>query len=53
MIVERRPREGKLLQDLVAGLTYLAALFAIVSYVFDLRIQGLLATSGVISSFSV
>jgi small-conductance mechanosensitive channel len=49
VIVERRPREGKLLQDLLAGLIYLAALFAIVSYVFDLSIQGLLATSGVIA----
>jgi len=49
VIVERRPREGKLLQDLLAGLIYLAALFAIVSYVFDLPIQGLLATSGVIA----
>ena len=49
VIVERRPREGKLLQDLLAGLTYLAAVFAIVAYVFDLPIQGLLATSGVIA----
>jgi small-conductance mechanosensitive channel len=49
VIVERRPREGKLLQDLIAGLIYLAALFAIVSYVFDLPVQGLLATSGVIA----
>src|SRR6266566_6127183 len=49
VILERRPREGKLLQDLLAGLIYLAALFAIVSYVFDVPIQGLLATSGVIA----
>src|SRR5215469_16131022 len=31
------------------GLSYLAAIFAIVAYVFDLRIQGLLATSGVVA----
>src|SRR5437764_499947 len=49
VIGERRPREGKLLQDLLAGLIYLVALFAIVSYVFDVPIQGLLATSGVIA----
>jgi small-conductance mechanosensitive channel len=49
VIVEHRPRESKLLQELLAGLIYLAALFAIVSYVFDLPIQGLLATSGVIA----
>src|SRR5262249_57555225 len=47
--VEHRPREGKLLQDLLAGLIYLAAVFAIIAYVFDLRIQGLLATSGVVA----
>src|ERR1700740_1544889 len=46
VIVEHRPREGKLLQDLLAGLIYLVAAFAIVAYVFDLPIQGLLATSG-------
>src|SRR5580700_9009792 len=49
VIVEHRPREGKLLQDLLAGLIYLAAVFAIIAYVFDLKIQGLLATSGVIA----
>jgi small-conductance mechanosensitive channel/CRP-like cAMP-binding protein len=49
VIVERRPRESKLLQDLIAGLLYLAAVFAIIAYVFDLPIQGLLATSGVVA----
>jgi small-conductance mechanosensitive channel len=49
VIVEHRPREGKLIQDLLAGVIYLAAVFAIVAYVFDLKIQGLLATSGVIA----
>jgi small-conductance mechanosensitive channel len=49
VIVERRPRESKLLQDLIAGLIYLAAGFAIISYVFDLPVQGLLATSGVVA----
>jgi small-conductance mechanosensitive channel/CRP-like cAMP-binding protein len=49
VIVEHRPREGKLLQDLLAGLIYLVAAFAIVAYVFDLPIQGLLATSGAIA----
>jgi CRP-like cAMP-binding protein len=36
-------------QDLLAGLVYLTALFAIVAYVLDLPVQGLLATSGVIA----
>jgi small-conductance mechanosensitive channel len=49
VIVEHRPREGKLLQDLLAGLIYLAALFAIIAYVFDLPIRGLLATSGAVA----
>ena len=44
VIVEHRPREGKLIQDLLAGLIYLFAAFAIIAYVFDLPIQGLLAT---------
>jgi len=49
VIVERRPHEGKLLRDLLSGLVYLAASLAIIAYVFDLPIQGLLATSGVIA----
>lgn len=49
IVFQRSPREAKLLQDLLAGLVYLAAVFAIVSYVFDLPIQGLLATSGVVA----
>jgi small-conductance mechanosensitive channel len=49
VIVEHRPREGKLLQDLLAGLIYLLAVLAIIAYVFDLPIQGLLATSGAVA----
>src|SRR6516165_10174354 len=49
VVTERRPREGKLVHDLLAGLIYLAAVFAIIAYVFDLPIQGLLATSGAIA----
>jgi small-conductance mechanosensitive channel/CRP-like cAMP-binding protein len=49
VIVERLPRESKLLQDLIAALIYLAAVFAIIAYVLDLPIQGLLATSGALA----
>jgi small-conductance mechanosensitive channel len=49
LIIEDRRREGRLLQDLISGLLYLAAAFAIITYVFDLPIRGLLATSGVIA----
>jgi small-conductance mechanosensitive channel len=49
VVFQGSPREAKLLQDLLAGLIYLAAVFAIVAYVFDLPVQGLLATSGVVA----
>jgi small-conductance mechanosensitive channel len=49
VVFRRSPREAKLLQDLLAGLIYLTAAFAIIAYVFDLPIQGLLATSGVVA----
>jgi small-conductance mechanosensitive channel/CRP-like cAMP-binding protein len=49
VIFEGRPRDGKLVQDILSALIYLAAAFAIIAYVFDLPIQGLLATSGVIA----
>jgi len=49
IVFQRSPREAKLLQDLLAGFIYLAAVFAIVSNVLDLPIQGLLATSGVVA----
>lgn len=49
VIVERQPRESRLLQDLLVGVTYLTALFAIAAYVLELPVQGLLATSGVLA----
>jgi len=49
VILEGRPREGRLIQDILSALIYLAAAFAIIAYVFDLPIQGLLATSGAIA----
>jgi len=49
IVFQRSPRETKLLQDLLAGLIYLAAFFAIIAYVFDLPIKGLLATSGAVA----
>jgi len=49
VIFEGRPRDGKLVQDILSALVYLTAAFAIIAYVFDLPIQGLLATSGVIA----
>ena len=49
VVFQRSPREAKLLQDLLAGLIYLAAAFGIIAYVFDLPVQGLLATSGAVA----
>jgi small-conductance mechanosensitive channel/CRP-like cAMP-binding protein len=49
VVLGRQPRESKLVQDLLAALFYLAAAFAIVAYVFDLPVRGLLATSGVLA----
>src|SRR5262245_20140663 len=49
LVFELREREGKLLQDILAGLIYLAAFFAIIAYVFNLPVQGLIATSGAIA----
>lgn len=49
MILETQPRETRLLQDLLAGLIYLGAFFAIVANVFDIPVSGLVATSGVIA----
>jgi small-conductance mechanosensitive channel len=46
VVLGRQPRDTKLVQDLLAALIYLAATFAIVAYVFELPVQGLLATSG-------
>ena len=44
---ERRPREGRLLQDLVVGIIYLGAALSVVANVFNAPIGTLIATSGV------
>ena len=49
VVLGRQPRESKLVQDLLAGLIYLVAMFAIIAYVFDLPVKGLLATSGALA----
>ena len=49
VVLGRQPRESKLVQDLLAGLIYLVATFAIIAYVFDLPVKGLLATSGALA----
>ena len=49
VVMSRQPREAKLLQNLLAGLVYVATLLAIFSYVFDWPVKGLLATSGAVA----
>ena len=49
VVLGQKPRESKLVQDLLAALIYLAAAFAIIAYVFDLPVRGLLATSGALA----
>jgi len=47
LIFERRPREGRLLQDLVVGVIYLGAALSVVAYCFEAPVGTLIATSGV------
>src|ERR1700726_3342276 len=49
VVLGRQPRESKLVQDLLAALVYLAAIFAIIADVLDLPVKGLLATSGALA----
>ena len=49
VVLGRQAHDTKLFQDLLAALIYLAATFAIVAYVFDLPVTGLLATSGAVA----
>jgi small-conductance mechanosensitive channel/CRP-like cAMP-binding protein len=49
LVFKRQPRETRFLQDLCAGLIYVAAVLAIIAYVFNRPVSGLLAASGVIA----
>jgi small-conductance mechanosensitive channel/CRP-like cAMP-binding protein len=49
VVLGRQPRESKLVQDLLAALIYLTAVFGIATDVFDLPLKGLLATSGAVA----
>ena len=49
IVFRRQPRETRFLQDIVAGFIYIGAVVAIIAYVFDLPVGGLLAASGVIA----
>lgn len=47
LIFERKPREGRLIQDLLVAVIYLGAALSIIAFVFSLPVGTLIATSGV------
>jgi small-conductance mechanosensitive channel/CRP-like cAMP-binding protein len=49
VVLGHRARESQLAQDLLAALIYLLSMFAIIAYVFELPVKGLLATSGALA----
>jgi small-conductance mechanosensitive channel/CRP-like cAMP-binding protein len=49
VVLEDRARETQIVSDLVASAIYIAAILAIVDFVFEVPIGGLLATSGIIA----
>ncbi|MBD8092543.1 mechanosensitive ion channel family protein [Pseudomonas fluorescens] len=49
MTFNRRPREARLLQDLIVGVVYLGVALAIFGFVFSAPIGTLVATSGVVA----
>ncbi len=46
LIFERKPREARLLQDLVVAVIYVGAFLAVISYVLSVPVGTLVATSG-------
>lgn len=49
IVLDGRPREARVLQDLIIAVVYLAVALSILAFVFDFAIGTLLATSGVIA----
>ncbi|WP_431323037.1 mechanosensitive ion channel family protein [Rhizobium sp. YTU87027] len=49
IVLERRPREARLLQDLIVAVVYLAVALSILGFVFQAPIGTLVATSGVVA----
>ncbi|WP_203072131.1 mechanosensitive ion channel domain-containing protein [Falsiroseomonas ponticola] len=49
LLPDRRPRDARLIQDLVIGMVYLGTLLAIVTNVFGVLLGPVIATSGVLA----
>src|SRR5262245_23139192 len=47
LVFEHKPREARLLQDLVVGIVYVGMLLSILAFVFAVPVGTLIATSGV------
>lgn len=47
LIFERTPREGRLLQDILVGMVFVGTALSIISYVLQIPVGTLIATSGV------
>jgi small-conductance mechanosensitive channel/CRP-like cAMP-binding protein len=49
VVLENRPRETKIVSDLLAGVIYIATALAVINFVIGVAIVGLIATSGVVA----
>jgi small-conductance mechanosensitive channel len=49
LVFERKPREARLLQDLIVGIVYAGMLLAILAFVFAVPVGTLIAISGVLA----
>ena len=49
VVLKHRPRETRILSDLLAGAIYIATALAVTTFAFSVPLGGLLATSGVIA----
>ncbi len=49
IVLDHRPREARLIQDLIVAVVYVSVLLSILAFVFGVRIGTLMATSGVIA----
>lgn len=49
IMLNRRPREAHLIQDMAVGVIYLGVALAIIGFVFDVPVGTLVATSGIVA----
>ncbi len=47
VVFEHRPREGRLVRDLLSGVVYIGTALSLIAYVFNVPVGTLIATSGV------